>query len=126
MVRCPAGKCGGAFTPRCGPVCAVAVPAQFILEIVMKPSTPLFVTGAAALALLALVAASLKVSSCASHASERAFSSRFQPTMDLAAGIGSTRDLQPVPLDPPHAAPLSSGGDDAIDRGHHGPGRPRR
>ena len=92
----------------------------------MKSSNKLIFAGAGALVLLALAAASFDGSPSTANPNARDFSSRFQPTLDVAAGIGSTRDLKPVPLDPPLAAPSFPGSDSSAERGHHGPGRPHR
>ena len=68
------------------------------------------VAGAAALALFAIaVAVTVKGLSPAPGAPPAAeFAMRFQPTLAAVAGIGSTRELRPVPLDSlPASAPAS-------------------
>lgn len=64
------------------------------------------VAGAFVLALLTLVLAVVQL--FPSHPEPvppgGAFSARFQPHPEVLAGIGSTRDLTPVPLDPPKPA----------------------
>ena len=86
------------------------------------------VAGAAALALFAIaVAVTVKGLSPAPGAPPVGdFAARFQPALAAVAGIGSTRELKPVPLDslPASAAPSRSTVAGAgVD---HGPGQAAR
>lgn len=59
-----------------------------------------------------------------------AFAARFQPTLPVIAGIGSTRELTPVQLDGvptrEQGAPQQARGEASDERGHHASGRHAR
>lgn len=80
----------------------------------------IIVASAVALALLTFVLAVVQLSASGPEPVPRggAFSTRFQPQLEILAGIGSTRDLTPVQLgDPKSAQPARAQA--PFEGGHH-------